>query len=172
MLEVSLKSHLVGMPEIIVQVLLFSIVDPVVAAVGGWWSTLFYIIISNLIICILIIIGNVFVRFSYITPGLLVIAIQAVMIGWLAGSNGFEIPFKTVADANIQYLRIGLWETTAYALICAVSLPKSLLTSETFPAKEWLQQRSFKDIKLSIDEIIITVLSAIMLISAAIIEDI
>ena len=85
MLEVSLKSHLVGMPEIIVQVLLFSIVDPVVATVGGWWSTLFYIIISNSIICILIIIGNVFVRFSYITPGLLVIAIQAVMIGWQIG---------------------------------------------------------------------------------------
>lgn len=116
-------------------------IEPITAAVGGWWSTLLYIIINNLIICILIIIGNLFVRFRFITPGLLVIAIQAVMIGWLAGSNGFEVPFKTVTAANLQYLRIGLWETTAYVLACAVTLPKSLLIADTFPAKEWSQKR-------------------------------
>jgi hypothetical protein len=92
------------------------------------------------------------------------------MIGWLAGSNGFEVPFKTVTAANLQYLRIGLWETTAYVLACAVTLPKSLLIADTFPAKEWSQKRSLKDIKFSIDEIIITVLGAIILISAAIVE--
>ena len=146
-------------------------IRPITAAVGGWWSTLFYIIINNLIICGLIVSGNLFVRFRFITPGLLITAIQAVTIGWLAGSNDFEVPFETVTAANLQYFKIGIWETAAYALACAVTLPKSLLISETFPTKEWSQRCSLKDVKFSIDEIIIAVSGVILLISAAIIEN-
>jgi len=146
------------------------IVDPATAAVGGWWSTFLFIILSNLSICALLAAGNIFVRFGPITPGLLVLAIQAVMIGWLAGSNGFEIPFTSVGAANLQFLKIGLWETTAYALICAVTLPKSLLIAETFPAKKWSQTRGLKDISFTAVETSIIVLSCIMLIVAAIIE--
>lgn len=114
--------------------------------------------------------GNLFVRFNIITPGLLVLVIQAVMIGWLAGSNGFEVPFANVKAANMQYLRIGLWETTAYALVCAVTLPKSLLIADTFPAKKWSQTRNLKDIDLSITETSILLLGAIGLLVAAIVE--
>jgi heme/copper-type cytochrome/quinol oxidase subunit 3 len=92
------------------------------------------------------------------------------MIGWLAGANCFEVPFINVTAANMQYLRIGLWETTAYSLVCGVTLTKSLLISETFPPKKWSQTRKLKDIKLSITEIIILLISSIMLIVAAIIE--
>jgi hypothetical protein len=145
-------------------------VEPITAAVGGWWSTFGYIIINNLIVCALIIVGNLFVRFASFTPGLVVLIVQALMIGWLAGSNGFEIPFATVAAANMQFLKIGLLETMAYALACAVTLPKSLLISETFPAKEWAQKRTLKDIKFSKDEIIIAILGAVLLITAGIIE--
>ena len=64
------------------------------------------------------------------------------MIGWLAGANGFEVPFINVTAANMQYLRIGLWETTAYSLVCGVTLTKSLLISETFPPKNGLKHES------------------------------
>ena len=139
-------------------------------AVGGWWSTFLFIILSNLSICALLTAGNIFVRFGPVTPGLIVLAIQAVMIGWLAGANGFEIPFISVGAANLQFLKIGLWETTTYALICAVTLPKSLLIAETFPAKQWSQTRGLKDITFTAVETGIIVLSCIMLIVAAIIE--
>lgn len=145
-------------------------VEPSAAAEGGWWSTFLYIIVNNFIICLLIIVGNLFARFSIVTPGLLVLVMQAIMIGWLAGANGFEVPFVSVTAANLQYLRIGLWETTAYALVCAITLPKSLLIAETFPAKKWSQKRKFKDINLSFTELCILLLSGIMLITAAVIE--
>jgi len=145
-------------------------IEPVTAAVGGWWSTVLFIVLSNILLCTLIIVGNIFVRFSNVTPGVIVLIIQAVMIGWLAGSNGFEVPFANVTAANIQYLRIGLWETTAYALACAVTLPKSLLIAETFPAKEWSETHRLKDIRLSNSEIYILLSAFIVLIIAAIIE--
>ncbi len=96
--------------------------------------------------------------------------IQGVMIWWLGGSNGFEVPFVNIAAANMQYLKIGLWETTAYALVCAVTLNKSLHISDTFPAKKWSQTRKFQDIKLNHTEIIIIVLGSIALLCAAIAE--
>lgn len=145
-------------------------IDPGTATLGGWWITFLYIVLSNLFICLLIMAGNIFVRFNIVTPGLVVLVIQAVMIGWLAGSNGFEVPFVSVTAANIQFLRIGLWETTAYALVCAVTLPKSLLVAEKFPAKAWSQTRKLKDIKFSKDEISIFLLGITVLIIAAIIE--
>lgn len=143
---------------------------PGTAAVGSWWTTLIFIILNNLFICILIAAGNLFVRFNIVTPGLIVLIVQAAMIGWLAGSNGFEMLFKNAAEANIQFLKIGLWETTAYALTCAVTITKSLNISETFPAKEWSETRKLKDIKLNRTEMIILIIAIIALISAAIIE--
>lgn len=145
-------------------------VESSTAAVGGWGTTFLFIVINNFIICLLIIAGNLFVRFNMITPGLLVLVIQAIMIGWVAGSNGFEVPFANVEAANMEYLKIGLWETTAYALTCAVTLPKSLHIAETFPAKEWSQTKKLKDVKLSTTEIIILLAGVVVLIVAAIIE--
>jgi hypothetical protein len=145
-------------------------VNPSTAAVGGMLSTFLFIAINNLIVCALIVAGNLFARFSLATPGLLVLLVQAIMIGWLAGSNGFEVPFLSVKAANIQFLKIGLWETTAYALACAVTLPKSLNISDTFPAKKWTQTRKLKDVKFNTAEIWVSVFAGGVLVIAAAIE--
>ena len=76
-------------------------------AVGGWWSTFFFILLSGSFICVLLA-GNILVRFGSITPGLLVLLLQAVTIGWMAGSNGFEVPFLSVGAANLQFLNRAL----------------------------------------------------------------
>ncbi len=129
--------------------------------------TFLSIIGNNLILFLLIALGNIFVRFGPFTPGLLILALQGVMIGRVAGANSFEFPFATVWDANIRYLKVGLWETTAYALICAVTLTKSLNIADTFPAKQWTETRKLKDIDFSVAEKIVVLISALMLITAA-----
>ena len=145
-------------------------VNPQTAAVGGWGLTFLFIFITNAIICTLIIVGNLFVRFGIITPGLIILLIQAFSIGWLAGQNGFEIPFINVKEANLQYLKVGFWETTAYVLACSVTLSKSLYISNTFPAKRWDVVRKFKDIKLSLREQVVMIICILFLLSSAITE--
>ena len=101
------------------------------------WRVAAFILSSNVPLLLLIIFGNLFVRFGDLTPGLLILVYEAVVIGWTAGTECFMEPFPSVAAANAAFLRIGLWETTAYVLLCAVTLPKSLNVAATFPAKEW-----------------------------------
>lgn len=125
---------------------------------------------NNLILFSLIIIGNVFVRFGVITPGLLILLIQGIIIGYVAGSNSFEFPFASVAEANFQYLKVGLWETTAYALICAVTMTKTLHIADSFPAKQWTAVRKLREINFSIAERIIVLISVLLLITAGYIE--
>lgn len=132
--------------------------------------TFLFIIGNNLTLFLLIALGNIFVRFGPLTPGLLILALQGVMIGRVAGANSFEFPFASVWDANIRYLKVGLWETTAYALICAVTLTKSLNIADTFPAKQWTETRKLKDIDFSVAEKIVVLISVLMLITAAYIE--
>ena len=86
-------------------------------SINEWWSLFLFIVFNNLFICILIMIGNWFVRFNIITPGVLILLLQIIGIGWVAGSNAFEFPFTSVSEANIQYLKIGLWEVTAYIFL-------------------------------------------------------
>jgi hypothetical protein len=137
-----------------------------------YMSTFWFIIGSNAIICLLIFIGNVFVRFGSVSPGILILLIQLITIGWIAGSNDFEFPFSSVYQANLQYLRVGLWEVTSYILICSVSLTKSLYISDTFPAKKWISTKKLRDIKFSKSEIFIVIIALISLIMAAVIETI
>ncbi len=134
------------------------------------WSVFGSILVSNGLLLLLIIVGNLFVRFAGITPGMIILAIQAVIIGWTAGTNAFIEPFASVVQANAAYLRIGLWETTAYAVIFAVTLPKSLLISDTFPAKQWTQQRSIKDLHFTKSEWLIATAGMLCLIGAAYVE--
>jgi uncharacterized protein YjeT (DUF2065 family) len=132
--------------------------------------TFLFIIGNNLMLFSLIALGNIFVRFGPFTPGLLILALQGVMIGRVAGANSFEFPFATVWDANIRYLKVGLWETTAYALICAATLTKSLNIASTFPAKQWTETRKLNDIDSSVAEKIVVLISVLMPITAAYIE--
>jgi hypothetical protein len=129
-----------------------------------------YIIRNNSLILALITIGNLFVRFGKFTPGLIVLAVQAVMIGWTAGTNGFMEPFQSVAAANMAFLRIGLWETNAYVLICGVTLSKSLLIADTFPAKRWAKSTPIKELTFNGIEIGIGTLGILALLSAAVVE--
>lgn len=143
-------------------------IPPVEVQTG--WNIFFFILGMNGIILFLITIGNLFVRFGVITPGLIILAWNAVNIGWTAGTNGFTEPFASVALANAAFVRIGLWETTAYVLICAVTLDKSLYIADTFPAKKWTEIRKLKDLHFSKTEIVIIVASIASLLGAGIIE--
>jgi hypothetical protein len=129
-----------------------------------------FILVSNLILFIIIAAGNLFVRFAAVTPGLLILLIQGIIIGSTAGSNAFEFPFARVLDANIQFLKVGLWETTAYALICAVTLTKSLNIAETFPPRQWSETRKLKELSFDLSEKLLIALSIAMLIGAAAVE--
>lgn len=134
------------------------------------WNVFFYIIGMNGIILLLIIVGNLFVRLGPITPGLVILAWNAVNIGWTAGTNGFSEPFSSVALANAAFVRIGLWETTAYVLICAVTLNKSLHISDSFPARQWIETRKLRDLRFTSTEIVVAVASIVSLLGAGIIE--
>lgn len=134
------------------------------------WKVFALIIVSNSLILALIALGNLFVRFGNLTPGLVILGLQAIMIGWTAGVNGFTEPFQSVAAANATFLRIGLWETSAYVLICAVTLPKSLLVSNTFPAKAWVKTTPLKDLMFTKVEVVIAVLGLVALYGAAAVE--
>lgn len=98
------------------------------------------------------------------------LVIQAVVIGWTAGTNAFAVPFPSVAAANAAFLRVGLWETSAYAVMCAVTLPKSLLVANEFPAREWVQQRSLQQLHVSGVEWALIVVSVLLLTAAAVME--
>jgi hypothetical protein len=134
------------------------------------WGVLAYIIAMNATVLLLIVVGNVFVRFGSITPGILVLGWQAITIGWTAGTNAFSEPFASVAQANAAFLRIGLWETTAYVLICAVTLDKSLNVSDSFPARRWTETRRLRDLNFSRTEIVVAALSLTCLLVAALVE--
>ena len=66
------------------------------------FKTFFIIIVNNLILFFLIALGNIFVRFGIVTPGILILLFQGIMIGWTAGTNSFEYPFPSVLEANIM----------------------------------------------------------------------
>jgi hypothetical protein len=134
------------------------------------WRVAAFILGSNGVLMLLIIFGNLFVRFGNLTPGLLILAYEAVVIGWTAGTNGFMEPFPSAAAANAAFLRIGLWETTAYVIVCAVTLPKSLNVAVTFPAKEWSRTYKCKEILFSRPEITIAALGVFFLVGAALVE--
>jgi hypothetical protein len=143
-------------------------VPPVERETG--WSVFQFILRNNFLIAALILAGNIFVRFGTFTPGLVVLGIQAVLIGWTAGTNGFLEPFPSLAAANEAFLRIGLWETTAYALLCSVTIDKSLLIADTFPATKWTESRTWKEIRFTTTEIVVSVLAVLSLLCAAYVE--
>ncbi len=143
-------------------------VAPVSVETG--WGVLAYILAMNATVLLLIVVGNVFVRFGPITPGLLVLGWQAVVIGWTAGTNAFSEPFASVAEANAAFLRIGLWETTAYVLICAVTLTKSLYVADSFPAKQWTETRRLRDLRFSRAELAVAAVGLACLVVAAVVE--
>ncbi len=145
-------------------------IAPASAAVGGVASTLGYIVFRNAIVLLLIGAGNILVRFGSVTPGLLVLLVQGATIGWVAGTNGFEVPFPSIAAANLQYLRIGLWDTSAYAVFCGLTLTKSLLVADGFPAKEWVEKHTLSSLKFSRVERILALLTLLFLVGAALVE--
>jgi hypothetical protein len=134
------------------------------------WNVFWFILRNNFLILGLITLGNLFVRFGAVTPGLLILAIQIVTIGWTAGTNSFMEPFPSIEAANTAFVRIGLWEITAYISICAITLSKSILVADTFPAKRWTKTTRLKDVTFTRAEVIASLLSVFALVSAAYIE--
>lgn len=142
---------------------------PAVDAEKGW-NVFLFIVASNSVLLALIVSGNLFVRFGAVTVGLVILLWQAVAIGWTAGTNGFMDPFPSFAAANRAFLFIGLWEITAYVLLCAATVTKSLLISESFPARKWSEQRSLKDLRFTRSEWIVVAISIFLLLGAGAIE--
>ena len=128
------------------------------------------ILANNGILLILIVAANLFARFGSVSLGGLILIIQAVMIGWTAGTNGFAFPFPNLGAANMNYLKIGLWELSAYAIVGGVTLTKSLNISETFPPKSWVVSRKLKDITFDKTEERLLILAAVFLAVAALME--
>jgi uncharacterized membrane protein SpoIIM required for sporulation len=128
------------------------------------------IIANNLVVVGLIVLGNLFARFGSLSIGGIVLLIQGVVIGWTAGTNGFQYPFATVAEANLNYLKIGLWEVSAYAIICAVTMTKSLNIAETFPPKKWSTTRKVSDIVWDRQEKSLLLVGLAFLVIAAFVE--
>jgi hypothetical protein len=125
---------------------------------------------NNLLVVSLIVAGNLFARFGNLSLGGLILLIQGVTIGWTAGTNGFYFPFASVAEANINYLKIGLWEVSAYAIICAVTISKSLNIADTFPAKKWSVTRKLSDLRWSAQERALLAVGFSFLVIAALVE--
>ncbi|HHT28623.1 MAG TPA: hypothetical protein GXZ82_15470 [Firmicutes bacterium] len=144
--------------------------DAVPAGQMNALSLFTYIVVMNALVGLLIAGGNLFVRFGVVTPGLLVLAYQGIQIGWLAGTNGFATPFSSVWAAHMAFLRVGLWETSAYALVCAVTLPKSLYIAATFPARAWEEERTLHDVRLDKNELAILAVAIIFWLGAAVSE--
>jgi hypothetical protein len=142
----------------------------VTPAGGSVLGTFLTIVGINSILFLIIIAANLFVRFGPITLGPIILLLQAVTIGRVAGTNAFQFPFASVLEANIQYLKVGLWETTAYALICAVTMTKSLYIADSFPAKKWVEVRRLRDLRFSTEEKSLVLVSVLMLIASGFIE--
>lgn len=66
--------------------------------------------------------------------------------------------------------KVGLWETTAYALVCAVTLTKSLNIAETFPARQWSQTGKLREIGFDGSEKALLLAGVTLLIVSAYIE--
>lgn len=128
------------------------------------------ILANNLLVIGLIAGANLFARFGNLSLGGLVLLIQGITIGWTAGTNAFQFPFASVADANLNYLKIGLWEVSAYAIICAVTMTKSLNISETFPPKKWSVTRKLSDLHWDSQEKALSLVGLLLLAGAAVIE--
>lgn len=137
---------------------------------GGILSTFLTIFGRNSILFLIIFAANLFVRFGVITLGPIILLIQGITIGHVAGTNAFEYPFVSMMEANLQYLKVGLWETTAYALICAVTMTKSLYIADSFPATKWVDVRELRDLRFSLSEKILVVVSVVLLAMAGYIE--
>ena len=80
--------------------------NPIMSNPDNLLKTFLFIIVNNLILFSIIGLGNIFVRFGLFTLGLIVLIIQGVTIGIIAGTNSFEFPFTSVLAANIQYLKL------------------------------------------------------------------
>lgn len=65
---------------------------------------------------------------------------------------------------------IGLWETTAYALVCAATLTKSLYIADSFPAKRWVETKALKDLTFSRAEQVLGLAGILCLVGAALAE--
>jgi hypothetical protein len=84
---------------------------------------------------------------------------------------------RTLDDANLlllsqivlvhaAFMRVGLWEPTAYVLICAVTLPKSLYVADSFPARAWSEVRSLRSLVMSRAERVLAGFSLLCLLVA------
>lgn len=131
------------------------------------WPVLGMMLGRKLLLLALIAGGNLLAGLGQLPPGLVMLLYQAVVISWTAGANRFAESFVSVAAANAAFMRVGLWETTAYLLICAVTLRKSFYVADSFSARAWSEVRSLRGLVRSRAERVLAGFSLLCLLVAA-----
>lgn len=139
-------------------------------SIGMCVSSFVRILIMNILIYTIIAAGNLIARINIFTPGTVILLIHAIGLGWLAGINGFSVEFDSLLSANIQFLKVDLWEYTAYILVCCVTMTKSVYILEDYKMRKFEKTSSLKEIKFTKIETKVLAISFAILVTSAIIE--
>lgn len=111
-------------------------------------------------------------RFGPFNVGTLYLAVQVVMIGRIAGLNAFEFPMSSIADGLLQFLRVGLWEVTAYVIVAAVTITKARWIADRLGASEWRERRTWRELDWNDDERWLLVAAVGLILGAGLVEGI
>lgn len=111
-------------------------------------------------------------RFGPFNVGTLYLAVQLVMIGRIAGLNTFAYPMASVSDGLLQFIRVGLWEVTAYVIVAAVTITKARWIADRLGASEWRQRRTWRELDWSGTERSLLVAAVGLILGAGLVEGI
>lgn len=109
-------------------------------------------------------------RFGPINVGALYLTVQVVMIGRIAGLNGFEHPMASVGEGLVQFVRVGLWEVTAYVIVAGVTLTKARWIADRLGAKTWREQRTWAELDWSRTERWMLAVAAVLILGSGFVE--
>jgi hypothetical protein len=92
------------------------------------------------------------------------------MIGRIAGLNSFEHPMAGVGEGLLQFLRVGLWEITAYVIVAGVALTKARWIADRFGAATWRERRTWADLDWPRSELWLLDLAAALILGSGLVE--
>lgn len=100
----------------------------------------------NLANAALIGVASTLFRFGPVNVGTAYLTVQLVVIGRIAGLNTFAYPMPSVVDGLVQFLRVGLWEVTAYVIVAAVTMTKARWIADRPGAAQWRERRRWRQL--------------------------
>lgn len=109
-------------------------------------------------------------RFGPVNVGTLYLTVQVVMIGRIAGLNRFEYPMANVGEGLLQFLRVGLWEVTAYAIVAGVTLTKARWIADRPGASTWRERRTWAELDWGRTEWTMLAVATVLLLGSGVVE--